>query len=326
MSGLNPFRRLVSMALLLVLAACGMEPASPPLVKLPPSSSGEAAYTIAVTSNGWHSGIVLARADLPPHRIPEADDLSGARFLEFGWGDAEFYPAKETTLAMALRAGLMPTPAVVHMAGLSVPPARRYPGAEVISLTVDAGGMTRLIDFIDASFNRQGRARATSSGPGLYADSRFYPAHGRFHLFNTCNTWTARALAAAGFDIQEAGAAIPDAGLEAGRRRCPGGPRRLRRRALCAPGRGIQPGGARFRAIGYGYRGRHHLLQHTGRPAAGHPGPGRGGMRQIRQDGGIHRPGSAHLPVGHPGGGQLPMRPALKAAGLAATLHGSRNP
>ncbi len=61
------------------------------------------------------------------------------------------------------------------------------------------------VDFIDASFERAGAARAAATGPGLYATSRFYPAKGRFHLFNTCNTWTARALAAAGFDVSASG-------------------------------------------------------------------------------------------------------------------------
>lgn len=213
MTNLNPvrwrrfYRRIPTALLLGILAACTVEPPPPPPAQPAPSSSTGAAFTIAVTSNGWHSGVVLARADLPPHRIPEAGDFPAARFLEFGWGDAEYYPAKETTLGMALRAGLTPTPAVVHMAGLAIPPDRRYPNAEVISLAIDAAGLGRLVDFIDASFDRGGRARAVSTGPGLYADSRFYPAVGRFHLFNTCNTWTARALAAAGFGVDEAGSA-----------------------------------------------------------------------------------------------------------------------
>jgi hypothetical protein len=47
---------------------------------------------------------------------------------------------------------------------------------------------------------RSGRARA-SSRAGLYPDSRFYPATGRFALWNTSNTWVAAALAAGGFPI-----------------------------------------------------------------------------------------------------------------------------
>jgi hypothetical protein len=37
---------------------------------------------------------VLARADVPESVIPEIADFPQARFFEFGWGDAEFYPAR----------------------------------------------------------------------------------------------------------------------------------------------------------------------------------------------------------------------------------------
>jgi hypothetical protein len=38
----------------------------------------------------------------------------------------------------------------------------------------------------------------------------FYPAHGGFHLFNTCNTWAARALSEAGLDISAGGVMTAD--------------------------------------------------------------------------------------------------------------------
>ncbi len=193
------------MLLLAWLGACadGLSP--------PPRShydfSPLAGPTIYVASNGWHSSIVIARPDLAPGRVPEAADFSRARYLEFGWGDAEYYPARNPTIGISLSAALVPTAAVVHVAGLAVSPARRYPKAEVVPLSLDARGLDRLAQFIDAAFERGGRARAASSGPGLYATSRFYPATGRFHLFNTCNTWTARALAASGLEVSEAATA-----------------------------------------------------------------------------------------------------------------------
>lgn len=205
-----------SLALLIFafLVSCGAPSSSTSILResVPPHpsetkrlpSSGET-RTIFVLSNGWHTSIVIARADLLPGRIPEVADFSKARFLEFGWGDAEYYPAKDPTLGMTLRAGLVPTPALVHVAGLPLPPARRYPKAEVIPLSLDAEGLERLVDFIDATFERGGLARAAATGPGLYPTSRFYPAKGRFHLLNTCNTWTARGLATAGVSVAEAG-------------------------------------------------------------------------------------------------------------------------
>jgi uncharacterized protein (TIGR02117 family) len=184
----------------LLLTACAAGPAP-----LPKQTYFGTKIVIFVTSNGWHSSIIVAKADLPPNRIPEKADFPSARFLEFGWGDAVFYPAKQMTLGMTLRAAFVPTPAVVHVAGLREEPARSFPKAEVVFLPIDAENFVRLVDFIDSSFERFGASRAAATGPGLYATSRFYAAKGSFHLFNTCNTWTARALAAAGFDVNASG-------------------------------------------------------------------------------------------------------------------------
>jgi uncharacterized protein (TIGR02117 family) len=199
------------LVLALLLTACAAEPVAPAHSQPALPRTAGPALTIFVTSNGWHSSIVFARADLPPGRVPEAADFPDARFLEFGWGDAEYYPAKDATVGMALSAALVPTPAVVHVAGLPVEPARRYPKAEVVPISVDAQGLGRLVKFIDATFARGGGPRATATGLGLYATSLFYPALGRFHLFNTCNTWTARALAAAGFDVSASGTSRAEA-------------------------------------------------------------------------------------------------------------------
>ena len=197
----------IVLVLALLLTACAAVPTAPP-----PSQAYLGAKTVIfVTSNGWHSGIVVAKADLPPDRLPETVDFPEARFLEFGWGDAVYYPAKQPTFGMSLQAALVPTPAVVHVAGLWGEPARVYPKAEVVSLPIDDENFRRLVDFVDASFERSGAARAAATGPGLYATSRFYPAKGSFHLFNTCNTWTARALAAAGFDVSASGTSRAEA-------------------------------------------------------------------------------------------------------------------
>ena len=45
---------------------------------------------------------------------------------------------------------------------------------------------------------------------GLYPDSRFYNALGEFHLFNTCNTWTARMLRAGGVALSPSGIVTAD--------------------------------------------------------------------------------------------------------------------
>ncbi len=175
------------------LAACG-----PGAVPPAPVDNGPADRVVYVISNGWHTGLVLARADVSPGLIPEAADFPDARYLEFGWGDREYYPSSRPTVGMALAAALTPSPAVIHLYGREAPPRPSPPDFEVLAVPVTAAGLDRLVAYLDADFDRPVGGRAASVAPGLYRDSRFYPAHGRFYLFNTCNTWTARMLAAAG--------------------------------------------------------------------------------------------------------------------------------
>jgi uncharacterized protein (TIGR02117 family) len=162
------------------------------------------AKTIFVTSNGWHSGIVVARADLPPGAIPESADFPHAVYFEFGWGDTEYYPAPRKSLGMTLGA-VFPGPAVVHVIGMARHPREMFPASEIVALRLSNDAFHRLVQYLEATFLRAGAARARPSARGLYPTSHFYPATGRFHLFNTCNTWTARGLAAAGLPIRVAG-------------------------------------------------------------------------------------------------------------------------
>ena len=162
---------------------------------------GEEAHTIYVVSNGWHTGIGLAREDLPPGRVPEIADFPEAPYFEFGWGDREYYPAPQPTFAMALDAAMVPSPAVMHLVGLDWSPQHAFPKSEVLAMMLTAAQLDRMTAAIAASFDRPAGGRAHVIAPGLYPNSRFYPAHGRFHLFNTCNSWTARILADAGVPL-----------------------------------------------------------------------------------------------------------------------------
>lgn len=193
-------------AFAVVAATVACQPA--PTVAPPgePKAAPEAdSVAVHVTSNGWHTGIVVARASLPSGAIPEAADFPEAPYLEFGWGDAEYYPAPRPTLGMALGAAIGPNPAIVHLIGLPAHPRQVFPKSEVVELGLSPDGFRKLVRYLDATFARDGAERAKASAPGLYGFSRFYPATGRFNLFNTCNTWAARGLAEAGVPVEASG-------------------------------------------------------------------------------------------------------------------------
>jgi len=152
-------------------------------------------------SHGWHTGIVIRRTDLPAAVWPESKDFPDAEYLEVGWGDRDYYQSREPDAWITLKAALWPTPSVLHIVGFSGPVASYFPHSEVVELTLSPRSFEHLSGFVHGSFDRNGAARSSRLGPGLYGYSAFYPARGKFHLFNTCNVWTARVLRAAGLPV-----------------------------------------------------------------------------------------------------------------------------
>ena len=177
---------------------------------LPTKDTGPRTRLIHVTSNGWHTAIVVpAPALVSTGAIPEVEDFAGAAFLEFGWGDRIYYPAKKKTLGMTLTAALVPTAAVMHIAGHQAPPTDD-PGYELISVELSEEGFRRLAKTLAAEFERPIGSRGKPISRGLYPHSYLYRAHGDFHLFNTCNTWTARMLHASGVALSPSGIVTAD--------------------------------------------------------------------------------------------------------------------
>lgn len=191
----RPIAALAWLACVGWLSACTAE------TPLPPAEDGPRIHAVRVLSNGWHTAIVVPRPPLATTGLlPEADDFPDAGFLEFGWGDRVYYPARKKTLGMALAAALSATPAVMHMAGLARAPEPGHAGSEVVVVALTESGFRHLVGAIAGDFKRP-----KPIARGLYPDSNFYDARGTFHLFNTCNTWTARMLRAAGVDLSPSG-------------------------------------------------------------------------------------------------------------------------
>jgi uncharacterized protein (TIGR02117 family) len=172
-----------------------------------PPSAPEAARVVWIVDHGWHTGLVVRASDVPDGLWPERADFPGARFLEVAWGDRDFYAAPRGTLGLALKAAFASTGSVLHVVGFAEPVARYFPDREVVEVALSPRGFEGVARFIDGAHARGSRPRAERVTIGLYGDSGFYPATGRYSLLNTCNTWIAAALRAGGCPITPAWAA-----------------------------------------------------------------------------------------------------------------------
>lgn len=159
------------------------------------------ATSIFVVGHGWHTGIVVPRHAIPAHLWPEHRNMPAATYLEVGWGDQAFYQADNVTLGAVLKAALLATPSVLHIAWFDRPVAQYFPASDVIEVRLSQHGFEQLCTFIHDTYQRNKDGKPVYLGPGLYRRSAFYQAQGTYHLLHTCNNWTAKALRAAGCPI-----------------------------------------------------------------------------------------------------------------------------
>ena len=165
---------------------------------------GEERRTLFVVGHGWHAGVVVRRENASSALWPEQADFPRVAFLEVGWGDSAYYRTPDPGVGTTLKAGLWPTPSVLHVVGFQRPPADYFPGSEIIRVEVAPAGLDSLAAFVHAAYARNEAGQPIPLGPGLYGESRFYAGRERYHLFHNCNTWTARALRAAGCPLRPA--------------------------------------------------------------------------------------------------------------------------
>lgn len=173
--------------------ACAARPPAPAIAE-------HEARSIYVVVHGWHAGVAIAREDISSTVWPEASDFPGADHIEAGWGDRDYYPARKFRLSFALRALFVPTPSVLHLAGIRGPVAC-FPARDVVELRVAPATVERLVAYVARSHARDEAGAGIVVAAGLYGGGRFYLSKESYHLFRTSNVWLARGLREAGVRI-----------------------------------------------------------------------------------------------------------------------------
>jgi uncharacterized protein (TIGR02117 family) len=194
----------ILLTLILLTAACSylpevVEPAS--VIDVNNVSDAANKTRLYIANHGWHTGVIFESSVLKD-LIPElAMRFAGSDYLEVGWGDAGFYQAEEISFGLVVQALLWPTESVVHVVGLSEPPETYFSASTIKSLAVRNENIRTLARFIQSSFALDNKGAPQPLQEGIYGNSQFYRGVGSYYLFNTCNSWTAKALYSAGFEI-----------------------------------------------------------------------------------------------------------------------------
>ncbi|MBZ2190026.1 DUF2459 domain-containing protein [Alcanivorax sp. JB21] len=150
-----------------------------------------------VVRHRLHTGLALSADLLADTPLAFVLDLpEPADYYEIGLGDEVYYqlPRAGTSRlrrnALAARAMLLPTRAVMQVMPLSAHPAE-LPHTDIAPLALTSAQLASLVDAMVATF-------ADTDVEAAWAGERprqwFFNSHRRFWLRYTCNSWTANAL------------------------------------------------------------------------------------------------------------------------------------
>jgi len=156
---------------------------------------------IYIHNHGWHTGLVVTTKELN-HIFPAlAVRFPQANYYEIGWGEAGFYQAKRFTLGLAFNGIFCSSGTVLHVVGLTEKPEQHYRPSDLRCIRVCPTQYAPFLKFVQSSFKLDASGQIQPLGKGLYGNSQFYQGTGHYHALNTCNKWTAKALASAGVPI-----------------------------------------------------------------------------------------------------------------------------
>ena len=209
------------LVLLWVLAGAAFITARPADPMLWPPRPDAGRIEVVLVSNGYHTGLALPRETLAefaggrgyPALIAVTQRFAAFEWIEFGWGDREFYQSVPTvgdlSIPLALRALFSSERSVLHVVGLAGDPARIFTGAELVRIPLSRNGFDQMLAKLDATFVPPQGGALGDLGRGLYGASLFYPANGTFSIFKVCNHWIADLLGAAGLPKAPVLATLP---------------------------------------------------------------------------------------------------------------------
>jgi uncharacterized protein (TIGR02117 family) len=156
---------------------------------------------VVVAHDSWHAAIVLHRADITRDSLPELVDFPDAEFIEFSWGDKDYFPNPDAGVFTAIKAAFWSSGSVLHLVGFNGNPKSFYRSGELVELRLTPNAHERLLEYISHTFFRPPSRDRAEASAGLFSYSRFYPATHKFSLLKTCNTWVAEALKSAGLPV-----------------------------------------------------------------------------------------------------------------------------
>ncbi len=168
-----------------------------------PQDTSSKFETVYLIKSRWHTGIIMNVDDISLKNIQALKFFKTKKYVDIGWGDADFYQSpKDFDAYLAFKALFLPTESVVRIEGYDSDIKEIIEWSDFcIKFVLPKNGFISLCKFIESSFKRtkKGGLIITSirDNNGVF----FFKSNLKYDIFKTCNKWVAQAFVAAGFNV-----------------------------------------------------------------------------------------------------------------------------
>jgi uncharacterized protein (TIGR02117 family) len=160
--------------------------------------------TIYLIKQRWHTAIVFHTEDVDSLIFPEVKYFHAAELIDIGWGDEAFYQHPDFDWDLAYQALFYPTSSTLRVEGIFISMLEYFNLSEiVVELKINNEQLKILLGYISDTIWRDEKNQRKVLSTQYLNRVYFLKANGEYHLFNTCNTWLAKGLEQAGFDLED---------------------------------------------------------------------------------------------------------------------------
>jgi len=160
--------------------------------------------TIYLIKQRWHTAVVFHSEDVDTIILPEIKYVQNAELVDIGWGDEAFYQHPDFDWDLAYQALFHATPSTLRVEGIYITKQQYFDISEiVVELNINDDQLKILQKYISDTFWRDKNGKDKILSTQYLNRVYFFKANGSYHLFNTCNTWLAKGLKKAGFEIED---------------------------------------------------------------------------------------------------------------------------
>jgi uncharacterized protein (TIGR02117 family) len=152
--------------------------------------------------DNWHTTLIIQAAGVEEYSRYFKRQAAKRTYMGFGWGDAKYFTGQDTSVASATRALLWANRPALQVIDYSGDPISVTPPHTLVTLTLSQKNLEDLVAYFDQTLALNPHGEPVEMINYSEKSGYFYAAKGHYNMLSNCNSWTAKALTAAGYPMR----------------------------------------------------------------------------------------------------------------------------